>query len=95
MKEEYQEGANAPIDLGDSDKELLVMWISTLERCPSGTKRPGGISDDVLVSVECDNGIKFVAIDRYDPLSMSWEEHGGDIDGRHVTHWMPLPLCAT
>lgn len=72
------------------------MWISVLERVPpSGKRIAGGLSDDVLVSVECDNGVKFVAVDKYDTHTHSWETHGGDLDGRRVTHWMPLPLCAT
>lgn len=75
------------------------MWISVKERLPIGSrKRPGGVSADVLVSVECDNGVRFVGIDRYDPYSGSWEQHHGDdpeYNGQNVTHWMPLPMTAT
>ena len=50
------------------------MWISVLERVPpTGHRVAGGLSDVVLVSVECDNGVKFVSTDRYDKHTSSWE----------------------
>ncbi len=44
--------------------------------------------------VKCDNGVAFVDVDKWDTVSLTWIEHHGDsidYDGRHVTHWQPLP----
>lgn len=75
------------------------MWIPVARQLPgSSTEQPGGLSDPVLVSVDCDNDVQFVAIDRYDPHSGTWEMHRGtdpDYNGQHVTHWALLPFPAT
>lgn len=64
-------------------------WIPVQDNLP-GVCDPTSFSDYVLVSVDCDNGLRFVDIDRYNRVLRTWE-HG---DGRTVTHWQPLPLPA-
>ena len=68
-------------------------WISIHDNLPEGNPRmPGGVSDEVLVSVRCSTRLYFTSIDSYDPHTATWNAHLGSHDGRHVTHWMPLPL---
>jgi len=51
---------------------------------------PGGLSAEVLVAVSCDNGLRFVGIDQFDPHTGSWLNHT-EQSGQYVTHWMQVP----
>jgi hypothetical protein len=66
-------------------------WIPVEERLPEKNERGWDFSDDVLVAVRCDNGAEFVSKDRFDHNGPEWCAHRGARDGRHVTHWQPLP----
>ena len=67
-------------------------WISVEDRLPNKSiNNAGGVTDYILVSVSCENKVKFTTVDRYDPYTKSWVLHLGSKDGRNVTHWMPLP----
>lgn len=84
----YQlEKANARI----AELESANKFIPVFESLPvcARKKYAGGYSDEVIVSVVCENGVKFVSTDRYDKHTKSWVEHNDG--GRIVTHWMPLP----
>lgn len=70
-------------------------WIPVGDRLPAADTRLGGrrsLSDSLLVTVACENGLRFVDTDRFDGYTHTWETFHGS--GRTVTHWMPLPLPA-
>ena len=66
----------------------VLEWIPVWERMPEELKYT-----HVLITL--DNGDRrWVAADRYDGYSKSWENHYDPSGTVSVTHWMPLPAPA-
>ena len=51
----------------------------------------GGVTEDLVVAVVCDNGLEFISMDRYDKHTRSWEKHN-DENGQHVIAWCKLEI---
>ena len=50
----------------------------------------GGFSGSVLVAVVCDNGMKFVTMDKFDHQNKKWID-STERNGRRVSAWRYLP----
>ena len=66
-------------------------WFDVLHGGLAPPKVPGSeFTYQVLVAISCENGRRFMDVDRYDTLVDGWERYD-EKDGRKVVAWKQLP----
>lgn len=84
ITKDYVDAVLARLAAAEAASKVLK-WISVLDRLPDDLKYTHAL-------VTLDNGDnQWVAADRYDGYSKSWENHYDPSGTVCVTHWMPLP----